>query len=116
MGQRIGILHDIDCMGPMAFVGMFQNGNGGALFDRCGDKKEYDYLSKKIFLWRSKCAKAGTRRNKKKVPLKLIANNHWYHAVQLKDIWLRKLMMSLGLYLKEIERRPGSSFFGNVGQ
>jgi len=76
------------------------------------DEKEYKFLSKKIFNWRSKYKTAGGKINRNKVPLKMIALNNWYHAVQLKDIWLRKLMMNLGLYLKEIEHDPGSSLFG----
>ena len=42
----------------------------------------------------------------------LKAKSRWYHAVKDKDIWLRKYMQELGLYLKEIERSPGSALFG----
>jgi hypothetical protein len=38
--------------------------------------------------------------------------SRWYRALMFKDMWLRKLMMKLKLYLKEIEHTPGSSLFG----
>jgi len=43
------------------------------------------------------------------------ARSVWYHAVQNKDIWLRKFMQKLKLYLKETEQRQGSETFGTFG-
>ena len=43
---------------------------------------------------------------------KLILKSRWYQSVMMKDIWLRKYMQELGLYLKEIEKSPGSALFG----
>lgn len=47
--------------------------------------------------------------------LKSKARSRWYHAVQTKDIWLRKFEMELNLYLKEREKIPGSAMFGGFG-
>ncbi len=44
------------------------------------------------------------------------ARSKWYHSLQKKDIWLRKFMQTLKLYLKETEKRPGSVLFGGFGQ
>jgi len=79
---------------------------------KLGDKdtKVYQFLSRKIFFWKVKEKKAKTSLTK------TIAMNHMYQAMQLKDIWLRKLMKRLGLYLKEVEHRPGTAFFGNLGK
>lgn len=79
------------------------------------DSEEYTFLSKRIFLWKTRYSSAGGKKNRKGVPLKTIAWNNWYHSVQLKDIWLRKLMMKLGLYLKEVEHSPGTALFGTFG-
>ena len=35
-----------------------------------------------------------------------------YELLMLKDIWTRKYMHGLGLYLKEIERNPSNALFG----
>jgi len=35
-----------------------------------------------------------------------------YNALMLKDIWLRKFMSELGLYLKEIEFDPSKAIYG----
>lgn len=78
------------------------------------DEKEYTFLSKKVFFWKTKWGSVGNQRNKNGIPLKMLAWNNWYHALQLKDIWLRKLMQRLGLYMKVIEHRPGTAFFGGA--
>ncbi len=38
----------------------------------------------------------------------------WYHKVQKKDIWLRKMMYKNKLYLKETEATPGSTVYGTA--
>jgi len=35
-----------------------------------------------------------------------------YRTVMFKDIWLRKFMQELGLYLKEVEFNPATAMFG----
>jgi len=39
----------------------------------------------------------------------------YYNALMLKDIWLRKFMRELGLYLKEMERDPSKAIYGGAG-
>jgi len=73
------------------------------------DTKVYRHLSLKIAL--AKKEFYGAKNKAKQVR----ARNKWYHAVQMKDIWLRKLMQTLKLYLKENERRPGGALFGKFG-
>jgi len=38
-----------------------------------------------------------------------------YYILLDKDMWLRKFMHALGLYSKEIEKRPGSTTYGSFG-
>ncbi len=40
------------------------------------------------------------------------AHSEWYQALQVKDMWLRKMMMELRLYLKETAKSPGTSMYG----
>lgn len=42
------------------------------------------------------------------------ASNKHYWVLLLKDIWLKKFMHELGLYLREVEVNPSSSLFGGV--
>lgn len=42
--------------------------------------------------------------------------SRWYHAIQKKDIWLRKFMQKQKLYLKVTESKPGSVMFGGFGR
>jgi len=73
------------------------------------DTKIYRFLSLRIAQAKNEF---GTAKNS---ITKFRSRSKWYHATQLKDIWLRKLMQKLKLYLKENERRPGSSVFGTFG-
>ena len=74
------------------------------------DAESYRHLSLEI-------AKAKRNFNKTRVKRdKIRARSVWYHAVQKKDIWLRKFMQKLKLYMKESEQRPGSSTFGTFGR
>ena len=50
---------------------------------------------------------------KAKELLKQEARDKWYRILMQKDIWLRKVMAKLGLYMKEYEQSPGSALFGN---
>jgi len=73
--------------------------------------KTFTFLSKKIFsnkiAYLTMLPDPHVTKNQK-----MIAKSRWYHAVMLKDMWLRKFMQELGLYLKEVERSPGSALFG----
>jgi len=42
----------------------------------------------------------------------LKAKNDLYKAIFLKEVWLRKYMQELGLYLKEVEHNPAGAMFG----
>lgn len=37
-----------------------------------------------------------------------------YRAIQVKEIWLRKFMHTLGLYLKEVEHNPAGAMWGST--
>jgi hypothetical protein len=71
----------------------------------------FKYLSTKVFK-----SKLDYNRSLRDVTLSPVQRNilksRWYQAVMFKDIWLRKFMQELGLYLKEIEKSPGSALFG----
>jgi len=71
------------------------------------DTKIYSFVSKQIHIAKRNFNIAKTRKEKS------LARSRWYHAIQKKDIWLRKLMFILKLYLKENIRTPGSSLFGS---
>ncbi len=73
------------------------------------DVRVYSFLSKNIHISRIKYKRA----SKNKAG---IYRSRWYHAIQKKDIWLRKLMQILKLYLKEIKKTPGSAMFGSFGK
>jgi len=73
------------------------------------DSGEYNYISKQISLLRNTCRKIKPKYSQKKK----LFRSRWYHSIQKKDIWLRKLMQELQLYLKETEKTPGSAMFGN---
>ena len=73
------------------------------------DAGVYNFLSKQIHLHKYKY------QHEPKIAERSKARSRWYHALQKKDIWLRKLMMDLGLYLKETKNSPERSMFGNLG-
>ena len=74
------------------------------------DTKIYGFLSKRVADCRKEFKTAGGSMQKKAQ-----ARSKWYHALQKKDIWLRKYMKQLNLYLKETEKRPGTAMFGKFG-
>ncbi len=71
------------------------------------DFKVYTYYAKYI----SQTIKSHKEARKKSEKNKTYSN--WYQALFEKDMWLRKMMMTLGLYLKETEKRPGTAVFGS---
>jgi hypothetical protein len=75
------------------------------------DEKVYRYLTTNIFKAKADYFKTSFKNPKDKTIMK----SRWYRAVMLKDIWARKHMQKLKLYLKEVEHSPGSSLFGGPG-
>ena len=73
----------------------------------------FNFLTKNLFRNKSEFLKVSklppTPINKNNI---LIWRSRWYHSVMMKDIWLRKYMQELGLYLKEVEKSPGTALFG----
>ena len=74
------------------------------------------FLDKKIMKAKSEMSDA-----KNKVPngqefvnkkTYLQAKNKLYKTIFLKEVWLRKYMQQLGLYLKEVEHNPAGAMFG----
>ncbi len=65
-------------------------------------------------------AKAGISKAKKRIPIEeikvtteyILAKRKLYQALMLKEIWLKKYMHHLGLYLKETSYNPAGSMWG----
>jgi len=77
------------------------------------DIEEKEFLDKQISYWKSEMKKyvnaEGTVFDNKKYNL---ARRNHYNALMLKDVWLRKFMNALGLYLQEIEFDPSKAIYG----
>ncbi len=73
------------------------------------DVEVYAFLSRNIHSIKRKFMKALKKD-------KSLMRSRWYHSVQKKDIWLRKLMQTLKLYLKENIKTPGRAMFGEFGR
>ena len=84
------------------------------------DEAEYHFLSKKVNAcqqrWKVATGyKVFTSRSTgktKKVSNKKIVRSDWYKSLNLKDIWLRKFMNKLNLYIKETTKTPGTVMWG----
>ena len=70
------------------------------------DKQIYVMLNLKI-----KAARMQERNAKTRQELQQAREKH-YHALMLKDVWLRKFMQKLGLYLRVITKNPARALFG----
>ncbi len=96
---------------PMDII---QDEEGRVIDVKINDKdlayKVFNFHSKKIFQSKIDYNKALVEH--KPSSFIRIMKSRWYHSVLMKDIWLRKYMQELGLYLKEIEKSPGSALFG----
>ena len=85
------------------------------------DDDEYQFLSKKVNICQQtykmatgyKVFTSSLTGRTKKVSKKKIARSEWYKALNLKDIWLRKFMNKLNLYIKETTKTPGTVMWGN---
>jgi len=83
------------------------------------DEDAYDikmFLDYKILQFKSEMAIAKRKLNE---GVDYTKNSDWiqgkkklYKAIFMKEIWLRKYMQELGLYLKEVEHNPGGAMFG----
>ena len=82
------------------------------------DEEEYKFLSRKVNFCKQNCHKArGSVRivingNYKTVSRKAITLSRWYKALNTKDVWLRRFMHKLNLYIKETRKTPGSAMWG----
>jgi len=74
------------------------------------NNEEYNFLSKKINTCKQLYFK--TKGTTKGVSNKKIARSRWYKALNTKDIWLRRFMNKLNLYIKETTKTPGSAMWG----
>lgn len=70
------------------------------------DHKEYLFLSKQVNLCKQRFLKAKIRKDRK------IVRSVWYKSLNTKDIWLRRFMQKLNLYIKETTKTPGSAMWG----
>ncbi len=70
------------------------------------DVKVYRYFSISLGNAKKKYTESRNRITKRKM------RNKWYHLLMEKDMWLRKFMQELKLYLKETEKRIGTSVYG----
>jgi len=75
------------------------------------DEKEYKYLCGKISYFKYLYLRVRGI-TEKGIPKKKIVRSKWYNSLALKDIWLRKLMNNLGLYIKETVKHPGTAMWG----
>lgn len=71
-----------------------------------GDEDEYKFLCRKISISKLIYFRAKGV-NKNHISNRRIARSQWYKNTGLKDIWLRKLMNSLNLYIRETVSDPG---------
>jgi len=76
------------------------------------DEEIYRYLSAQVSKYQILYSKVKGK-NKNGVLKKKIVRSLWYKALMMKDIWLRKFMRELNLYVKETKKTPGHALFGN---
>lgn len=76
------------------------------------DEEEYKFLCRNISKFKLLFSRVRGV-NDKRISKKKIVRSLWYKSVGLKDIWVRKLMNHLNLYIKETIKRPGSAMWGN---
>lgn len=76
------------------------------------DKEEKEFLDDEITAARHEMNKMKKQEDNNKF---LKAKRKYYNSLMLKDVWLRKFMMGLGLYLKEIEYDPSKAIYGGSG-
>jgi len=75
------------------------------------DEKIHKYLSSEIAKWKKLYFKVHGK-TKNGLDKKKLVRSRWYKSVMLKDIWLRKYMNNLKLYIKETKQTPGTAMWG----
>lgn len=70
------------------------------------DKIKFDYLNKNVKIALAKFRQAKTKTDYMK------AKEELYHALEIKDIGLRKFMFTLKLYLKQGDGNPAHAMWG----
>lgn len=77
------------------------------------DINKKEFLDKQILKAKSQMSIAKRDLEPNKVNREYVsAKRKLYKALLMKEIWLRKFMFELGLYLKEIEYNPAGSMWG----
>ncbi len=74
-----------------------------------------DFLDEKILKAKAEVSKAKKRMVPEETKFTseyIKAKRKLYKALMLKEIWLRKYMYELGLYLKEVEHNPAGAMWG----
>jgi hypothetical protein len=88
-----------------------------------GDEEVVDVVISESEFKEWKIAKGKISNSKRNIKLALLKKNpkdylsskeEHYNALIFYDIWLRKLMRGLGLYLKEFESNPSKALFGGA--
>jgi len=77
------------------------------------DIDEKNFLDKKIFEARM-VMERGKKNQETNADKKNFtkAKMDYYNALMLKDVWLKKFMNKLGLYLKEVTKDPSKAIYG----
>lgn len=88
---------------------IFRDENGKIVDARISEdaNEVYLFLTKRVFEAKTNYYKM-LRQPGATSTTKNIQKSRWYRALRNKDIWLRKYMHELGLYLKETEKNLGS--------
>jgi len=80
------------------------------------DFERKDFLDTQILKSKSEISTAKKKmlpEDEKKVTREyILAKRKLYKSLMLKEIWLRKYMYELGLYLKELEHNPAGAMWG----
>lgn len=79
------------------------------------DFEEKEFLDNRILKAKSEMTKARNKmatedtNNSREY---ILAKRQFYQSLMLKEIWLKKYMHTLGLYLKEVAHNPGGAMWG----
>lgn len=92
-------------------IEVLEDDNGNIVTVKLPEKDEKIYKKITEEITKIKIAKNIAIKKKDRAEYNALHQKH-YDALQLKDIWLRKYMQELGLYLKEYEKNPANALFG----
>lgn len=76
------------------------------------DLEEKEFLDNQISKWKKEMKHCKDEEGKIIKSKYLNAQRMHYNALMLKDVWLRKFMNKLNLYLQEIEFDPSKAIYG----